>query len=383
MSGAGRAGRPVRVLFVSATLGGGGAERVLSRLIPRLDRARIEPHLALIRREGVYLERLPPDLPVHTVGGGRLPSALWPLWRLMRRLRPDVAIANLTHVNIVLSLVVALLPRRPRLILWESSLPSLNLGRLDWPWLMKLLYPSAYRRAETVVCQGTWDRDDVVRHGADPARVRILRNPLEVEAIRAAAAAAPPPWEGPGRHLVGCGRFSPEKGFDRMLDAFAQIRRARPDVTLHLLGTGPEEAALRRQAEALGITDAVRFAGFVEPYGHLARADLTLFTSRQDAFPNVLLESLACGTPIAGFACPGGVREIVREGVNGWLVPDGDCAALAEAVLRVLDGPLPDPEAVRATVAAFDVETVVPAFERLLAGEPPAARQPPAVGETA
>src|SRR5205085_10417384 len=119
---------------------------------------------------------------------------------------------------------------------------------------------------------------------------------------------------------------------DILLPAFARVVASAPAAHLTIVGTGPDDAALRQQAVTLGIADKVTFRGFVQnPYPLMRAADLYVLSSRYEGFPNVALEALACGTPVVAAACPG-VAELVVPGVNGWLAPPDDAAGLARAL---------------------------------------------------
>jgi glycosyltransferase involved in cell wall biosynthesis len=127
--------------------------------------------------------------------------------------------------------------------------------------------------------------------------------------------------------------LSRQKGFDLLLPAFAKLAEASPGAHLTLVGSGPDEAALLRQRDELGLRERVTFRGFVEnPHPLMRAADLYVLSSRYEGFPNVALEALACGTPVVAAACPG-VAGLVIPDLNGWLAPNEDVAGLAQALL--------------------------------------------------
>jgi glycosyltransferase involved in cell wall biosynthesis len=110
---------------------------------------------------------------------------------------------------------------------------------------------------------------------------------------------------------------------------------------LVICGDGPERSHLERKAAGLGITSSVRFAGYTsDPISEMAKADVTVLSSEYEGFGNVLVESMACGTPVVSTACPFGPSEILQDGEYGRLVPVGDAAALAEAILQTLKHPV-------------------------------------------
>jgi glycosyltransferase involved in cell wall biosynthesis len=139
--------------------------------------------------------------------------------------------------------------------------------------------------------------------------------------------------------VVAAGRLVAQKGFDTLLRAFRRLRDARP-ARLVVLGEGPLRGELSALRDRLGLGDDVDFPGFVtNPYAVFARSACFALSSRFEGFGNVLVEAMACGTPVVTTRCPSGPPEIVTDGVDGLLVPVDDDAALAAAVGRVLADP--------------------------------------------
>ncbi len=167
--------------------------------------------------------------------------------------------------------------------------------------------------------------------GADAPRIEVIRNAL--------------PWDVPAhgaaldsRVVVAAGRLVREKGFDRLVEAFAPVAREHPDWRLDLHGEGPQRAALEGLAQRLGVAGQVRLPGYAEDLrGELAGAAAYALASRSEGFPMVLIEAMSAGLPLVAMDCPRGPGEIVEDGGNGLLVPDGDVGALSTALLRMVE----------------------------------------------
>ncbi len=133
------------------------------------------------------------------------------------------------------------------------------------------------------------------------------------------------------------GHLTPVKGFDRAIEAIAGM----PDCELAILGDGPEHAALEALAARLGVTERVHLLGARTPDelpAFYSAADVLCIASHREGLPNVVLEALACGTPVAGVAV-GGVPEAVTEPAAGALVPTNAPEDLRRALRQVLDTP--------------------------------------------
>jgi hypothetical protein len=165
-------------------------------------------------------------------------------------------------------------------------------------------------------------------------------------------------------------RLAPQKGFATLIRAFAEVRRRRP-ARLVILGDGPLRPELEALAGELGVGGDVALPGFVaNPYAYMARASVFALSSAWEGFGNVLVEALACGTPVVAADCPSGPGEILDGGRFGRLVPVGDPEALARAILGTLDRP-PDPEVARGRARDFSVEGIAGEYLRALVADGP------------
>ena len=138
--------------------------------------------------------------------------------------------------------------------------------------------------------------------------------------------------------LVAVGRLVPRKGFDVVLRALGILRASGVSATLRIVGAGPEDRALERLADDLGIRGDVTFSGYVtreRMVAHLADTDLYVSGSVQEGFSMSALESLACGVPVIGFDV-GGAPEIVLDGETGAVAGERSPSGLAHAVQRLL-----------------------------------------------
>jgi glycosyltransferase involved in cell wall biosynthesis len=137
--------------------------------------------------------------------------------------------------------------------------------------------------------------------------------------------------------VAGIGRLVSQKAFDRLIRVHAALRNQGLDHHLLILGEGPLRRALGEQASALGVSETVFMPGHVTHVAAwLSHAAAFALCSRYEGFALVLLEALSCGVPAVAMDCPAGPREILDGGRYGLLVPDGDEAAMTEALGRLL-----------------------------------------------
>ena len=142
------------------------------------------------------------------------------------------------------------------------------------------------------------------------------------------------------KRIVAVGRLSWEKGFDRLLDCFALTREKHPDWSLRIVGDGPEQEKLEHKIAELGLGDAVVLTGRLSPAGveeEMKRASLYAMTSFSEGFPFVLLEALSCGLPCVAYDVRVGPAAVIRPGLDGILVPDGDREAYAARLMELME----------------------------------------------
>jgi glycosyltransferase involved in cell wall biosynthesis len=138
--------------------------------------------------------------------------------------------------------------------------------------------------------------------------------------------------------VVAAGRLTRVKGFRRMIQAYEPVARARPEWQLHIYGHGDDQEALERLIEERDLGGQVRLMGYTRDLRSvLMDSSVYAMTSHEEGFPMVLIEAMSTGLPLVSFDCPRGPGEIIDDGKNGRLVPDGDIPSFTSALLEVID----------------------------------------------
>jgi phosphatidyl-myo-inositol alpha-mannosyltransferase len=242
----------------------------------------------------------------------------------LRRVTPDVV-----HVHEPFApsagMIAAAVSRAPVVATFHAAMSQSVVYRAASPVLRPLWRKMAARIAVS----------DEARRTIDPlfaGELRIVPNGIALERFSRVPAAPGTP------HILFIGRFERRKGAAVLLDAFPHVRERVPNATLTMIGEGPERAALERRAEGL----PVRFIGRVEPEALAdAMRDAAVVCAPSlggESFGIVLLEAMAAGRPVVASAIPG-YAAVVRNGVDGLLVPPGDAGALTAALVEVLTDP--------------------------------------------
>lgn len=360
----------MRITLVISSLGMGGAERNATLLAGGLaGRGHSVRILTLEPRDARPAFPLTPEVAVERLDllapSAGLAQALAANVRRMRALRrairtqaPHVVLAFMEQTAALC--VLACLGTGLPVVCCERTNPALHAPGRFWSLLRRLSYPLA----GAVAFQTAHAAAALPWTGG---RAAVIPNPVPAPAPESAVPSVP---DLPRPFAVCLGRLSPEKQYDLFLRAFARAAERHPDWGVVLVGDGPERQALEQLAAELGLGRRAVFTGALpEPSGVLRQAALFVLSSRFEGFPTALCEALACGVPAVAFDCPSGPAEIIRDGVDGLLVPSGDVEALAQAMSRLMaDAELRSSMARRApeVLERFGLEKVLNMWEALL-----------------
>ncbi len=284
--------------------------------------------------------------------------------RYLREARPDVLVSALRVADAAAVCAAQLTDRAvPAVVTVHTNVAASYVP--EWLAAARTLYPLA----DAVVAVSRGVGESVRRSlGVDAERIHAIYNPIPADSIwRLAQQEVTHPWFADGEPpvILSVGREAPLKDHPTLVEAFGLARR---EVNARLVILGKLSAPYRQRLQSLarghGVEEDLGFVDFDEnPYRYMRRAGLLALSSRWEGLPTVVLEALACGTPVVSTDAPYGPREIL----GGWgeLPPVGDAPALARALVATLRGARPTEEALRARAADFSDDKAADAYEAL------------------
>jgi glycosyltransferase involved in cell wall biosynthesis len=327
----------LRILFLLTSLAYGGAETQVVRLAIRLKLRGWEVAVASLMPPKAYVEDLEAaGIPVFSLGIRRKlpdPRPVLRLVQIIRKWRPDIVHSHMVHANLLARIVRFLAPI-PVLICSARSIDEGSRFR-------EILYRLTDSLCDLTTQVSHAGLERYVRVGAVPRhKIRYIPNGVDTERFK-------PNLEDrlkfrkelgvDGFVWLAVGRFDPPKDYPSMLQAFARVVHKHSNTILLIAGDGPLRKTMENLARELGIEKRTKFLGIRQDIPQLMNAaDAYVMSSSWEGMPNVLLEASATGLPIVATDV-GGNREIVLDGVTGFLVPPRNPEALARAMLRIMD----------------------------------------------
>lgn len=364
----------MRLTLIISSLSAGGAERVMSLMAnywaaknwaitlltyddgmtpPFYD---LEPGISHIHLDVVRVSR-------------NIVSGLLNNIRRLQRVRsaiknsqPDAVISCLDAVNVITLMATSTL-NISTLVLEQCDPRLVSSGR-TWQWLQRLTYAKALK--VITPCEGV---DNYFNWLPQDKRI-VIHNPLTPIQDNQEEINLPEGIDKGKNWIVTIGRLTRVKGYDILLSAFQRIANKHPDWQLLIIGNGELRPQLEELRERLHLTHQVFFLGLIKnPFAILKNSKLFVTASRSEGFGNALIEAMACGLPAISTDCPSGPREIIRHGIDGMLVPNGDIEALASTMNYLMINELALKKlAIHASEVTerFDLEKTMMIWEELL-----------------
>lgn len=363
-----------RIALFLPSLEGGGAERVMVNLAEGFIAEGRQVDLVLVKAEGAYLDKVPEQVRIIDLKCTRVVTSLFRLAGYLRKEKPASLLSAMDHANVIAILARQFSGVATHIAVSVHSTLSVEVEKAkSWrgkimPWFINQTYP----KANIVIAVSTGVAEDLSQTTKlHLSVIKVIYNPVVTPELQQKKhQAVEHPWfkENQVPVLLAVGRLSEQKDFTNLIKAFAIIRKQR-ECRLLILGEGEQRKQLETLIDRLGLQKDVQMPGFVEnPYAFMSKADVFVLSSAWEGLVTVMIEALACGTPVVSTDCPSGSSEILEAGKYGRLVPVGDSQALATAVLATL-GETVDSQQLMVRAKDFTQDASVKQYLEVLEGK--------------
>ncbi|MHC3437906.1 glycosyltransferase [Natrialbaceae archaeon A-gly3] len=330
------------IAFYLPSLRGGGAEKVMVNLATEFANRGHTVDMVLVQARGEYIDDVPKEVNIVDLETRRFLAALPSLTRYLRRERPDAMLSTIDTANVTAICAKRAAGVSTRVVIRISNM--LSTKEANGELKHRLVHRTAkyvYPYADEIVAVSDGVGEDLLKMtNASPEQITTIYNPsVTEELLEKRSEPVDHPWFGEDEEIpviLGVGELSEQKDFETLIRAFDRVIKSQ-QARLVILGEGPRREKLETLVTELGLDDIVSMPGFVDnPYAYMAKTDVFVLSSRWEGCPNVLVEAMACGSPVVSTDCPSGPEEILKDGRHGLLVPVGDEEQMARCVINVL-----------------------------------------------
>ncbi|NLG19202.1 MAG: glycosyltransferase family 4 protein [Fibrobacter sp.] len=266
------------------------------------------------------------------------PKALFSLYDFFRKYRPHIVQTHVLKANLY-GTMAARMAGVPVVMATEMTLKNIAHSQIT-RFRDSLMQPVAgyfIDRCDKFMVTSEFIKQQW-RNSGNEGLFEVIYPPFNIEKYDEAVRVPRKITSSLGKRVGFVGRLSEEKGIDVLLRAMKEVLKEVPDADLTIVGTGPQEQELRGLSKMLGLSDKVIFTGYrSNSFEALREMDLFVLPSRTEGCPIVILEAMAMGLPVVATDV-GGNPELLIDGKTGILVPSGDHARMAEAIIKLITG---------------------------------------------
>lgn len=372
----------MKIYMFIALMGVGGAERVCVSLANEFAKMGHEVHIVVLNLSNdVNTHLLDKRCQVHELGVSRLRYAALPMVRFIKKHKPEAMLVFGNEMGIILGHLRKLHLVRTKVVLRVLNNVNISLSKEDnispvvEAYLQKQQKQMGSMEAVITQCQAmgqmllekklvTKEKLNCIYNPVSKGIVESVRREQKENGCRTGVVSTEQPDM--RKTIVFIGRLDPQKQLEHLLEAFAIVKEKHSEAILQLVGDGVLRQKLKEKVRELSLTDSVIFEGVRKDIEHIyEQADIVALSSLYEGMPNCLIEAIAVGIPVVSYDCPIGPAEIVEDGVNGFLVENGNIQMLADKLSEALEREW-DAEAVKRTAAKFDAAGIAEKYVEVL-----------------
>jgi len=307
----------ISVLFILPSLKAGGAERVVSLIASHINKKQFKPTILVIgyKKDAVFSTK---GIDVIYLNKTRVLKAIPDIYKTIKKRKPNIVMGSISHVNRVLAAISYFSPKT-KFVGREASVGSIMSQFNTTPKkrinITRPFFRNYYKKLDAIICQSNDMANDFIdTYNVNSSKIYIINNPIsQTSSLKKSLNSTHSI-----KKIITVGRLSKEKGHERLLKILSKVNFP---FEYTIIGNGNEKSYLLELAKELNIYENIRHIEYTDRVDdYLSKSDLFIQGSFVEGFPNALLESCAVGTPAIAFNVPGGTKEIILNGINGYLV---------------------------------------------------------------
>lgn len=328
----------MKKVIVFAQTAVGGAERMSVTVTKTLNRSVFKViyyFVGPVKNGHAPIESyVPSDLEVNIISTQNPLILILKMFQILAKEKPDAVFASVLNLNNKLLFLRPLFKKTKFIVRCDNYLYTYNKRQ-------RKIIDKTYRRADMIIAQTEEMKNELIDEmRISDENIVAFMNPVDTDAIDGMVQEENTPYFGNDKiRYVACGRFAFQKGFDLLIKAFCDVKNIQPSAELFIVGRNDDDCEeyyheVEKLIESKGLKNSVFCVGFKNnPYVYIKYADCFVLSSRWEGLPNVMIESLYLGTPVAAFKCIPVIERIVSEGENGYLAEKDNIESLSRAML--------------------------------------------------
>lgn len=360
-----------KIAFVTLNYGGGGAEKIFTKLIENFCN-NFNICAITFTNDGVYYDRIKQkNVKLYTLKRKINNTIFYSirLAKILKKEKPDKVISFLYYPNIIVYLTSLIY--NYKYIVCERSNHRLYLKNTLKHKIWKFLLKKSYQKAIHVVAVSEKTKKFIIEDfKIDKNKIQVIYNGINFEELDFLSLENTPEFNKDLKHIVAVGRLSEAKNYPLLLNSFSLLLKKHQKVHLHILGDGENKNVLQNLIKEKNLDKHVTLYGFIKnPYPYMKNADCYVLSSKWEGFPNVLIEALYLNGHVVSTNCDTGPAEIINHGYDGLLTPVDNEVALAENIEKMLyDNDLRENvfKNSRNTIKRFDEKIMIYNFRKIL-----------------
>jgi len=359
-----------KITMLAFSLEHGGAEKVCVTLCNELVKRNYDIELWIVNySETALLRQLDSRVSVFRLNREHVRNCMFPLLKLFVQQKPEKILIFHIELAILAIVLKKMFFLKTKIFVRSINTLSHAFNNVKFSlrnYFMLKVIKNILSNAHKIIAQSNGMREDLIKSfNIERNKISTIYNPAINILANKNAVSEETCIE---NEFLFVGRLSPQKGLINLIKAFKLAYEEKSNIHLTLVGEGTEKEMLKKMVNDLGLISVVSFEGYQEnTLTYFKRAKATLLTSFFEGFPNVLVESIAMGTPVIAFNCPCGPEDIIVPGVNGILVPHLNVEDFSKAILAIAYKDIKfNRTEIIDTSKRFSTTTIVKQYEKVL-----------------